>query len=80
MRNGGIVLVFKVNNREECYARCLEKIEYFESKILDIVNKNDLKENIKSFLNDCKKAASDNILISILILGQMVPMIKWKHL
>jgi hypothetical protein len=59
MRNEGIVLVFKVNNRQECYARCLGAIEYFENNILNIVDKNDLKKNIESFLETCKEAASD---------------------
>ncbi|MDR2444537.1 MAG: hypothetical protein LBD44_01175 [Spirochaetaceae bacterium] len=60
MKNEEIVLVFKVNNRHECYAHCSEAIEYFESNILNVVNENELSENIKSFLKICKKANLDD--------------------
>lgn len=53
-----MVLVFKVNNQHECYARCLKVIEDFE-RILNIVDKNDLKKNVETFVKDCEKAGLD---------------------
>jgi hypothetical protein len=59
MQNKEMVLVFSVNNRHGCYARCLAAIEYFESKILNIANKDELKKNVETFLKTCEKAASE---------------------
>jgi hypothetical protein len=59
MKDEGIVLVFKVNNRQECYARCLKAIDYFENNILNTVDKNEPGKNIALFLKKCEEAASD---------------------